>query len=125
MCSHPCVHRSWKRDKVQLTRFRDDATDLRTAHEGDLRVRPNLAKLLALVATLAAAIRTLILTAADLGQICTSEVVSVPISMVPLAQLVVIGAGELIEARSRKLATALYLAAAALLVVQQLLIASC
>lgn len=65
------------------------------------------------------------MTFAALGQICNSVLVSVLISMIRLAQLVVIGVGESLEAASRKLAAALYLTGAALLVPQQLLIASC
>lgn len=84
-----------------------------------------LAKLLALAASLAAAIRTLIPTAAALGQICNSEFVGVLVTLTPLVQLAVIGAGEGQESTAPRRATALYLAAAALLVVQQLLIASC
>lgn len=83
------------------------------------------ARLLALAAALVAALRVVAMTFAALGQICTSEIVSVLVTLIPLAQLVIIGAGEGLEAKSRKLATALYLAAASLLVPQQLLIASC
>lgn len=83
------------------------------------------ARLLALAAALIAALRLVAMTFAAFGQICNSELVSVLISMIRLAQLVAIGVGESLEAASRKLAATLYLAAAALLVPQQLLIASC
>lgn len=90
-----------------------------------MRGRQDLAKLLALAASLAAAIRALVLTAAALGQICNSQLAGVSITLIPLVQLAVIGAGEGQELTAPKRATALYLAAAALLVAQQLLIASC
>lgn len=71
------------------------------------------ARLIALAAALIAALRLVAMTFAAFGQICNSELVSVLISMIRLAQLVAIGVGESLEAASRKLAATLYLTGAA------------
>lgn len=83
------------------------------------------ARLLAVGASLAGAFRVAAMTVAALGQICLSELFSVLISLTPLVQLVLIGVVEGIERTPPKLAMALYLMSAALLVPQQLLIAYC